>query len=505
MTSAAKIGVLMLVIIAIAGFFVMKIEDFQFGGSGDIRKVDVVFNSVAGLNEKASVRMAGVRIGKVAKVSLTPQGKALVSLEIDSNVPLRTNASASVANLGLLGEKYIELNPGTASAPLVAKGQKLVLGSTSTSSIDDVTNQVADIATDVKAITQAMRATLGGPAGEQRLNEIVDNVRVVTAQMRLLLEVNQGNVTASAENIRALTADLRVAIPRIAASIDRMLGAVGGTVGENRQDVRVIVDNLRGLSNDLKTSATNLNDITGQMKSGEGSVGKLLYSDEAHTRLTSALTSVESGVNELRNTLGRVGKIELDLGIKADYLAGRTASDEGFDGSSRSGVFVRLVPDPAKNRFFNVELNDDPRGKRKEKIIVTETTDGFGKVSTVTTRETKFERDFLVSAQAGWKLDDLSLRVGLFDSSGGVGADYDLNERLRITGEAFDFGKRRDSNPNIRLFGRYELMREKANFPAVFVSTGVENALNDTAFILGGGIRWRDDDLKYLLGSIPGR
>ena len=38
---------------------------------------------------------------------------------------------------------------------------------------------------------------------------------------------------------------------------------------------------------------------------------------------------------------------------------------------------------------------------------------------------------------------------------------------------------------------------------AIFLRSGVDNVLNHTAFTLGGGIRWRDDDLKYLLGSIP--
>ena len=45
--------------------------------------------------------------------------------------------------------------------------------------------------------------------------------------------------------------------------------------------------------------------------------------------------------------------------------------------------------------------------------------------------------------------------------------------------------------------------REKPNTPMLFLSTGVDNVFNKTAFTLGGGIRWRDDDLKYLIGSIP--
>jgi phospholipid/cholesterol/gamma-HCH transport system substrate-binding protein len=100
-------------------------------------------------------------------------------------------------------------------------------------------------------------------------------------------------------------------------------------------------------------------------------------------------------------------------------------------------------------------------------------------------------------------LDDLSLRIGLFDSTGGVGADYHYNDRIRVTGEAFDFGGKNDPNPHLRFLGEYVFRKETPSTPQLFVRTGIENPLNDTAFIFGGGIRWRDEDLKYLIGSIP--
>ena len=108
-----------------------------------------------------------------------------------------------------------------------------------------------------------------------------------------------------------------------------------------------------------------------------------------------------------------------------------------------------------------------------------------------------------MSAQAGWTLAPLDLRVGLFDSTGGGAVDYRLNNRIRLTGEAFDFSKRRDPNPHLRLYGEYIFRQEKPTSPLLFISSGVDNVLNDTAFTFGAGIRWRDDDLKYLLGSIP--
>src|SRR5205085_2790722 len=189
-------------------------------------------------------------------------------------------------------------------------------------SIGDVTNQISAIATDVKAITASLRGVMAGPQGEQRLQDIVENVRQITAQVRDLVAANRTNVDATLANTRAITAQLRTEIPRLAESIEKVASSLSGTLGENRQDIHGVVENLRKLSGDMKTTVDNLNAITGQVRSGEGTVGKLLYSDEAHQRLTTALTAVESGVNELKTTLGRANRIALDLGMKAEYQAG---------------------------------------------------------------------------------------------------------------------------------------------------------------------------------------
>jgi phospholipid/cholesterol/gamma-HCH transport system substrate-binding protein len=510
MSAAAKIGVMMLVILAILGYFILKIEDIDLG-SGETREVKVAFDDVAGLDERSAVRVAGVRKGKVTDIDVQ-NGQAVVTLEVEKDIPIYRNATAKIANLGLLGEKYVELDPGTPDQAALQGDQIVLRTGGQPASIDDVTTQVSDIAKDVKAITESLRTVMAGPAGQQRLEDIVENVRLITTQVRELVAANRSNVDATMMNMREITAQLRVEIPRLAASLDRAANSIGGTVGENRDDVRRIVGNIRNLSGELRTTADNLNEITGKVRSGEGTVGKLFYSDEAHDKLTAALTSVESGVTELKNTLGRANRIGLDIGIKADYYAGRNSdaaseeagTDVDFGGNSRTAVGLRLVPNPEQNRFYNVEVSDDPRGKRRDKVNIEEITDSStGQTRTITTKTTRFDRDFLISAQAGWVLDDLALRIGLFDSAGGVGADYQLNDRLRVTGEAFDFGKKRDDNPHNPLFGEYTFRRETDKLPRLFVTSGVDNALNDTAIMFGGGIRWKDDDLKYLIGSIP--
>src|SRR5436189_5637623 len=138
MTSAAKVGIFMLVILAILGYFVLKIEDVNLNRRGT-KEISATFDSAAGLNKKGDVRVAGVPVGKVLDIKLRPDGKAEVKMEIDKDVQLHGNAFARVANLGLLGEKYVEIVPGSPNLPVIPAEQQVELRGTQPASMDDVT------------------------------------------------------------------------------------------------------------------------------------------------------------------------------------------------------------------------------------------------------------------------------------------------------------------------------------------------------------------------------
>ena len=125
MSTAAKVGAFFLVVLVIAGLLIWKIEGLRVG-KGKARVVEAEFQDVAGLDEKSTVRVAGVRVGKVGRIRVNPAtGKAVVELEIDPGVELRQGAVPEIANLGLLGEKYVELYPGPAGGPPLPEGAVL--------------------------------------------------------------------------------------------------------------------------------------------------------------------------------------------------------------------------------------------------------------------------------------------------------------------------------------------------------------------------------------------
>jgi phospholipid/cholesterol/gamma-HCH transport system substrate-binding protein len=104
-----------------AGVFALGVLAFRVG---NLTTTDVVngyhvearFDNVGSLKVRSAITLAGVRIGRVAKIYSDPQTyQAVVVLNIDGRYKnLPTDTSASILTAGLLGEQYIELEPGGA-------------------------------------------------------------------------------------------------------------------------------------------------------------------------------------------------------------------------------------------------------------------------------------------------------------------------------------------------------------------------------------------------------
>jgi phospholipid/cholesterol/gamma-HCH transport system substrate-binding protein len=250
MTPAARIGLFMLAGMIILGVFIIKIEDIPVGERGERLEVTARFPSVAGLDRKAAVRIAGVRVGKVEAVNLDGS-EALLHLSLNPQVQLHEGAWAQITSLGMLGDKYIEILPGDPTAPLLPAGAEL--GGTTMPSFDDVMRVATEIGADVKEVTEALRGSIGGPQGEEALEEIVANIRDLTASLKVLITENQANVNQTTENFKDFSATLRDEMPKITNKLNTLADQLNGVVGENRDDLQASMGNIRELTDRTST------------------------------------------------------------------------------------------------------------------------------------------------------------------------------------------------------------------------------------------------------------
>jgi len=116
------VGIFVLIGILCVGYLTVKLGKMEIIG-GDVYKIIARFDSVAGLKSDSSVQMAGVEIGRVTEIALdTGVLDAVVTMNIHKGVPIQEDAIASVKTSGLIGDKYISIQPGGSDKILTAGG-----------------------------------------------------------------------------------------------------------------------------------------------------------------------------------------------------------------------------------------------------------------------------------------------------------------------------------------------------------------------------------------------
>jgi phospholipid/cholesterol/gamma-HCH transport system substrate-binding protein len=478
MPNAVKVGIVATICLVILAVFIWKVEDLNpFSEEG--QRLDALFRSVAGLDDKATVRLAGVRVGRVDGIGL--EGRlARVSLLLDRPLALTEGTTARIANLGLLGDKYVELVPGPPGAAPLRTGA--VLRGETPASFDDAMAQFQEIGRSIQQVT-------GSISGDS-INRLLTSLEATSEEIRLLVAENRATVGSTVRNFDAVSATLARELPLLASEMQRTVSQIASLVEANRGNVDASMANVRQLTERLQTSVDNLNQISGKIASGEGTIGKLVNSEEGYNEVISTLDSIQGGVETLSGTLGAINRFKLDLDLQGYYLEAQE--------DARSGLDIVVDPQDGK-RLYRAGIANTPGGRHRTKTQTITTTNPDGSTETQTIETLTVEDRYVVTGLFGFQAPrKVNLWAGLIESTGGVQVDVPLLDRRALFSlEAFDFSREQDLSPHLRLSGRWQF------HPNLYVVGGYDDFLEDDSFFLGGGIRWNDDNIKYLLGAVP--
>ncbi len=99
-------------IVAVVALFTSQRADITHADDGKYYPLIARFNRTDGLLVGNMVRMAGIDIGKVVDAKLDKDFKAILTLEVKDNIAIPDDSSASIVSSGIMGSKYIEIEPG---------------------------------------------------------------------------------------------------------------------------------------------------------------------------------------------------------------------------------------------------------------------------------------------------------------------------------------------------------------------------------------------------------
>lgn len=232
------------------------------------------FTEVGGLAEGATVRLAGVQIGRVTGVHLPgqPGGKVRIDLNIARQFGdrVRKDSMARIDTQGLLGDKIIEVTVGTPQAPPVQPGD--VLASRDPTDIGKIIDQGAATVTNVAALA----ASLGELSQQLAQSKVIDDATALVASSRKTVDQAGRDIGEVTQGARRVTDQ----VARIVDRVEKGPGLAHTLVYEEPVQLAKV--------NELLASTQEILDRAAR---GEGAVGVLTseQSTAAARRLVAAI------------------------------------------------------------------------------------------------------------------------------------------------------------------------------------------------------------------------
>lgn len=479
-----KVGIFAIMVIIILSYMTFKVGRTPFIWEKGYR-LYAEFDDISGLDEKSRIKIAGVNAGLVEKITLL-DGKARLTLLIEPDVKIYRNAKASLRMSGLLGDRFLAVSTGTPEEPLLKSGDTITKTEPAMG-IDVFANKLSTVATSLSELSENLK-TVFGEKEKQALSEAILNLRTLTQNLNEISLENKEPLHNMLVQLEKFTETLAAKGPGLVDDVSRAAKTFSEKGPKLAEDLSLLASNLKevvqenkgafkeSLENIRKVSET-ANSIAKKIESGEGTLGKLVKDDKLYDSLSKV--SEQAG-----KSLDVVGELRTFLDFHTEYNTGEGEWKGFFD----------LTLQPKKDKYYILGAVGDPRG-------TVETTDRTINGVTTTEEETKSKIEF--TAQFAKRFDDLALRVGLMENTFGFGADYffyDDNGRVKFDVWDLSAKEAEADKAHARLGVDYRI------FKFIFVSSGVDNLLNSNrrGIYVGGGLKFEDEDFKYLFGKAPG-
>jgi len=479
-----KVGALL--IAAVVAAAVLWRTLFQRQSTAGSYVVHALFRDATGLVPRSRVLTAGIPVGEIESIRLEG-GMARVDLRIRSGVRLYRNAAVTKRAVSMLGEFLLTVAPGTADRAELKPGERIpaVLEGSNT---DEILNNVAAITERVRVVSERVSDAFGSQQTTDDLRSTLRNIAQMTAELNRAVRSNADAVTHTVQNVDRITTqsqpDIAATLANLRESTDRLAQILGR--GQGREDntvtqVQEAAGNIAAATRDLREALGHVNQTAAAIDRGEGTAGRLLR-DET---LIDEVQGAAQGINDL---VGPIARLQTIVGLRSEY--------QFISNTLRSYVEIRLQP--REDKYYLLEVVDDPRGATRTTSELVDSTDPMRSpsVRTVTRTTTDAFRFTIMFAR---RFGPMTFRFGIKESTGGFGADLHLlNDNLEIRSDLFAFGE--NNAPRLRITAAYEILRR------AWIIGGVDDVLNSDRFdyFLGAQLRFNDEDLKSILPFTSG-
>ena len=247
-------------------------------------RLNALFKNVQELKVGDRVKMAGVEVGRVEKITLDEaKDKVRVSMKLHRNATVRTDSLATVKFVGLMGQNYVAVDFGKPGSPRAEEGA--YLNSVEQADFSDMMQKIDDVASGVQNLTKSFSG---------------DKINNLLGPFTDFLQANQVPLTATIANMRA-----------ISSQISEGKGTIGKLIFEESlyNSALSSVTNLQDAAAEIKLTIADARKIIDQANSGQGTIGMLLKDESLYRETTASMTNLREILQKINQGQGSVGKL----------------------------------------------------------------------------------------------------------------------------------------------------------------------------------------------------
>jgi phospholipid/cholesterol/gamma-HCH transport system substrate-binding protein len=274
--------------------------------------------SALGLRPGAPVTLAGQRIGQVKAIEFIPVNQKIgdenlrIVIAVAHGVQdqIRADSRAFLRTQGLLGDKFVDIEPGSSGARILQPGDTVQSGESI--DMDEFINLAAGALDQATGIVLNLQELTGGLSrGEGTMGQLLrdeqlyDNLNAASAGMRsMLAEINRADGTFG-RLIRdpALYQQIHGAITRMDSLGAMILHGDGSMAQLLRSDS--LYRSMLGTLTIADSAVTDLASVVNQLTTGDGTIQRMMSDPELYDQFLRAVTDVQTLINDIRMNPGK--------------------------------------------------------------------------------------------------------------------------------------------------------------------------------------------------------
>ncbi len=333
----------------IAGIIGLFLWFAQFELQEQFSYYDVKFTSVSGLSNASDVRFAGLPVGQVVDVKLSPDrdGTVLVRLEVDAATPVRSDSIATIESQGVTGVSFVGISPGRPDNRLLepSSDDPVPQINAGRSVIQSLTEEAPQLITEAITVVEEVSELLG-PENQQRVETILQNTEDASESLATTLEAF-AEVPATIERFSDQVEEFNRILAELSPEVEALLTTADTTVaslGELSEDARTMVTSA---NDTLVTAQSTFNQA--QRFINEDLTETTITFDEAASDLSAVTAEISESVQEVLATFdttgitatARLDQAEETLAMANETLARINSAVESVDTATQR--FDRLL------------------------------------------------------------------------------------------------------------------------------------------------------------------